>query len=80
MDEIESQIIQLMRDRPEGMEALEVRNEIMQRFGNEYPVKRIRRKLDAMCEYAWLTKSTVKKDGRRGPESNLYTIVNEEGI
>lgn len=77
MDEIETQIMQIMSTRPEGMEASEVVRELYNRFGSEYPYKRIRRKLNSMCEWSILTKTSFKKEGAKGPERNLYTIVKE---
>ena len=78
MDEIEAQILSVIESSEEGLEVAHVVKEIESRYNKSYNSKRIRHKMDSLCNFKYLDKETYRIQGMRGPDRYRYSIHREE--
>lgn len=74
MSDIDSQIMEIMR-RPEvsRISCYEMADKIRDAFGDEYPCKRVRNRLDSLCNYGFLV---YEKEIRgKGMRTKVYSLV-----
>lgn len=78
MDEIEKMIYDILSktDKP-GLEVAEVTREIEVQYGQKFPSKRIKHKMDTMTKFKFLESEQYRFEGMRGPDRARYRIYVE---
>lgn len=74
MDEIEAQIMSIFESADSGLEVSQVVKEMESRYHTQYNAKRIRHKMDTLCDFKYLVKETYRFDGMQGPDRYLYRM------
>lgn len=76
MDDIDTQIMSVMRDTDsQCLSCYEVADLLKDRFGNDYPPKRIRNRLDSLYTYHYLERG--KQVRGKGMPTNVYSLPTE---
>ena len=76
MDEIDSQILSVMRDTDSScLSCYEMADLLKDRFGISYPPKRVRNRLDSLSTYHYLERG--KEVRGKGMPTNVYSLPTE---
>lgn len=76
MDEIDSQILSVMRDTDSScLSCYEMADLLKDRFGISYPPKRVRNRLDSLSTYHYLERG--KQVRGKGMPTNVYSLPTE---